>query len=165
MSGFEPIEGVFEHDKPTKYFLKIAGLISRLYPKARKIIEVGVGKSPYTILQLKSFLRKAEIMAVDINPEVIREINRMGIKAVYDDVFEPNKKIYEGADLIYFIRPPSELIPKLAELGRKVGTDVLIIPLSEDEYFSDLSGWERLEEDGIIAYLLRGSSPRIGSGL
>ncbi len=108
---------------------------------------------------------EAEIVATDIDPEAVKELNRMGIRAFIDDVFEPNEAVYEGADLIYFIRPPSELIPKLAELGRKVGADVLIIPLSEDEYFSDLSGWERLEEDGIIAYLLRGSSPRIGSGL
>lgn len=151
--------------KSSTYFSKIAQLISKLYPRARKIVEVGVGRSPHALLQLRSLLMEAEIVATDIDPEAVKELNRMGIRAFIDDVFEPNEEVYEGADLIYFIRPPSELIPKLAELGRKVGADVLIIPLSEDEYFSDLSGWERLEEDGIIAYLLRGSSPRIGSGL
>ncbi|MEM3897719.1 MAG: UPF0146 family protein, partial [Nitrososphaerota archaeon] len=139
--------------------------ISKLYPRARKIVEVGVGRSPHALLQLRSLLMEAEIVATDIDPEAVKELNQMGIKAFIDDIFKPNEKVYEGADLIYSIRPPSELIPKLAELGRKVGTDVLIIPLSEDEYLSDLSGWERLEEDGIIVYLLRGSSPRIRSGL
>lgn len=170
MSGEREIAGRYSTGPPSSaksptYFSKIAQLISKLYPKARKIVEVGVGRSPHALLQLRSLLIEAEIVATDIDPEAVKELNQMGIKAFIDDVFKPSEEVYKGADLIYFIRPPSELIPKLAELGRKVGTDVLIIPLSEDEYLSDLSGWERLEKDGIIAYLLRRSSPRIGSGL
>lgn len=144
--------------KPPTYFSKIAHLISKLYPRAKKIVEVGVGRSPYTLLQLKSLMPDVEIIATDIDPEVVRELNEMGIKSFIDDLHKPDERIYEGADLIYFIRPPFELIPKLAELGNRVRASVLIIPLSEDGYLSDLSGWERIVEDGLIAYHLRRSS-------
>jgi len=142
---------------PPTYFSKIAHLISKLYPKARKIIEVGVGRSPYTLLQLKSLLRDSEIIAVDIDQDVMRELNQIGIRAIVNDIFKPHWEIYEGADLIYSIRPPFEFIPRLAELGRSVGADVIVVPLSEDEYFSNLSMWERLKEGEVVAYLLRRS--------
>jgi len=142
---------------PPTYFSKIAHLISKLYPRARKIVEVGVGRSPHTLLQLKSLLPNAEIIATDINQEVVRELDEMGVKSLVDDIFEPDEKIYEGADLIYSIRPPFELIARLAKLGSRIGADVLIIPLSEDAYLSNLSGWERIVENELIAYLLRSS--------
>ena len=142
---------------PPTYFSKIAYLISKLYPRARKIIEVGVGRSPYTLLQLRSLLPNVEIVATDIDQEVVRELNGMGVKSLVDDIFEPDEEVYEGADLIYSIRPPFELIPRLAELGSRIGADILIIPLSEDAYLSNLSGWERIVENGLIAYLLRSS--------
>jgi uncharacterized UPF0146 family protein len=142
---------------PPTYFSKISHLISKLYPRARKIIEVGVGRSPYALLQLKSLLPDAEVMATDIDSEAMRELNEIGIKSLIDNLFEPDERIYEGADLIYSIRPPFELIPKLAELGGRVGTDILVVPLSEDEYLSDLSMWEKLKKDEIIAFLLRRS--------
>jgi len=142
---------------PPTYFSKIAHLISKLYPRARKIIEVGVGRSPYTLLQLRSLLPNVEIVATDIDQEVVRELNGMGVKSLVDDIFEPDEEVYEGADLIYSIRPPFELIPRLAELGSRIGTDILIIPLSEDVHLSNLSGWERIVENELIAYLLRSS--------
>ena len=142
---------------PPTYFSKIAYLISKLYPRARKIIEVGVGRSPYTLLQLRSLLPNVEIVATDIDQEVVRELNGMGVKSLVDDIFEPDEEVYEGADLIYSIRPPFELIPRLAELGSRIGTDILIIPLSEDVHLSNLSGWERIVENELIAYLLRSS--------
>jgi len=116
-----------------------------------------VGRSPYTLLQLRFLLPNAEIIATDIDPEAVRELSEMGVKSLVDDIFEPNERIYEGADLIYSIRPPSEIIPRLAELGSRIGADILIIPLSEDAYFSNLSGWERIVENGLIVYLLRKS--------
>jgi uncharacterized UPF0146 family protein len=142
---------------PPTYFSKIAYLISKLYPRARKIIEVGVGRSPYTLLQLRSLLPNVEIVATDIDQEVVRELNGMGVKSLVDDIFEPDEEVYEGADLIYSIRPPFELIPRLAELGSRIGADILIIPLSEDVHLSNLSGWERIVENELIAYLLRSS--------
>ena len=142
---------------PPTYFSKIAHLISKLYPRARKIIEVGVGRSPYTLLQLRSLLPNVEIVATDIDQEVVRELNGMGVKSLVDDIFEPDEEVYEGADLIYSIRPPFELIPRLAELGSRIGADILIIPLSEDVHLSNLSGWERIVENELIAYLLRSS--------
>jgi len=72
---------------PPTYFSKIAHLISKLYPRARKIVEVGVGRSPHTLLQLKSLLPDVEIIATDINQEVVRELNKMGVKSLVDDVF------------------------------------------------------------------------------
>jgi uncharacterized UPF0146 family protein len=143
---------------PPTYFSKIAHLISKLYLKARKIVEVGVGRSPHTLLQLRSLLSDAEIIATDIDPEAVRELNEMGIKSFIDDLFDPDERIYEGADLIYSIRPPFELIPRLAKLGSRIGADVLIILLSEDAHLSNLSGWERIAENELIVYLLKRSS-------
>ncbi len=150
--------GHLNSTKPPTYFLRIAHLISKLYPNAKKIVEVGVGRSPYALLQLKSLLQEAEIIAVDIDPGAVGELNQMGVKSVVDDISEPNMGVYEGADLIYSIRPPFELISKLAKLGKEVGANVLVIPLSENGYLSDLSEWDRIVDDGLIAFLLRRDS-------
>ena len=148
--------GRLNSTKPPKYFLEIAHLISNLYPNARKIVEVGVGRSPYTAIQLKSLLPGAEIIVTDVDRRVVRELARWNLNSVLDDISNPNLEIYENADLIYSIRPPFELIPKLASLGKRIGADVLIIPLSEDAYLSALSEeWRMIQRDGLIAYLLK----------
>ena len=91
-----------------------------------------------------------------IRDRVVRELARWNLNSVLDDISNPNLEIYENADLIYSIRPPFELIPKLASLGKRIGADVLIIPLSEDAYLSALSEeWRMIQRDGLIAYLLK----------
>jgi len=93
-------------------------------------------------------------MAVDVDKEAVKELRKMGLKAFVDDLTSPSLEIYEGADLIYSIRPPFELIPKIASLGARVGSDILIAPLPEDTHLSNLSGWKMLRLGEASIYVL-----------
>ena len=149
-------DGRLNSTKPPKYFLEIANIISKLYPNARKIVEIGVGKSPYTALYLKNLLPKAEIIVTDADREAVRYALSLNLNSFYDDVNNPNLEIYKGADIIYSIRPPFELIPKLESLRTKIKVDVIIAPLSEDAYLSSLEErWTRIDHPQILVYILR----------
>jgi uncharacterized UPF0146 family protein len=99
--------------------------ISQAYSRARKIVEVGIGGEDSIYNELKRNLQ-AEVMATD---------KFSGENISYDDAFEPDLKIYHGADLIYSIRPSPELIPVLREIAKKVGANLLIRPLSTDSHY------------------------------
>ena len=139
--------------KPPKYFQEIAEYISEKYPSAKKIIEVGIGRSPYTALLLQKLLPKTELKVVDVDREAVEELRKIGLRAFVDDLTNPSLEIYKGADLIYSIRPPFELIPNIASLGARTGSDILIAPLSEDAHLSDLSGWKMVKLDKVVIYL------------
>ena len=156
MRGKRSSDGRLNSTKPPKYFLEIANIISKLYPNARKIVEIGVGKSPYTALYLKDLLPKAEIIVTDADRGAVKYALSLNLNSVYDDVNDPNLEIYEGADIIYSIRPPFELIPKLESLRTKIKVDVIIAPLSEDAYLSSLEErWTRINHPQILVYILR----------
>jgi len=140
--------------KPPKYFQEIAEYISKKYPSAKKIVEVGIGRSPYTALLLQKLLPETELKVVDVDREVVEELRKIGLKAFVDDLTSPSLEIYEGADLIYSIRPPFELIPNIASLGARIGSDILIAPLSEDAHLSNLSGWKLLRLGEASIYVL-----------
>jgi len=91
---------------------------------------------------------------VDVDREAVEELRKIGLKAFVDDLTNPSLEIYRGADLIYSVRPPFELIPKIAALGIRTGSDVLIAPLSEDAHFSNLSGWKMLRLGEAAIYIL-----------
>ena len=142
--------------KPPKYFLELAEFISSRYSSARKIVEIGVGRSPYTALRLRKLLSKTDLILVDIDGRVVEDLRRLGFKAVKDDVQVPRLEIYKNADLLYSIRPPFELIPKLIDLASLIGSDLLIAPLSEDAYLSGVGrGFERIRLGEVVVYLLR----------
>lgn len=142
--------------KPPKYFSEIADLISKLYPDAKKIVEVGVGRSPYTAIRLKTLLPRAEIIVTDVDREALRYAARLNLNAIYDDVSRPKLEIYEGSDVIYSIRPPPELIHILEELGIRVGADILVAPLPEDVYLSSMKkNWMRIRGPPTSIYILR----------
>lgn len=108
----------------------IAGYIAQNYWSADKIVEVGVGKVPETVRELRRLLPKCQLVVTDIEePEELPE----GARFVYDDVTEPNVQIYEGAGLVYSIRPPSELQPFLFKIAREVGADLLIKSVADEE--------------------------------
>jgi len=156
MRGKRSSDGRLNSTKPPKYFLEIANIISKLYPNARKIVEIGVGKSPYTALYLKDLLPKAEIIVTDADRGAVKYALSLNLNSVYDDVNDPNLEIYEGADIIYSIRPPFELIPKLESLRTEIKVDVIIAPLSEDAYLSSLEErWTRIDHPQILVYILR----------
>jgi len=84
-----------------------------------KVVEVGVG----SYYEVAEFLKERgfEVITTDVTPR-----RRETLK---DDVNRPNLKIYEGASLIYSIRPPYEIQRSIVELAKKVGCDAIILPL------------------------------------
>ncbi len=120
----------------------IANYIAGNYGSADKIVEVGVGKVPETMRELRRLLPRCQLVVTDIEePEELPE----GVKLVRDDVTEPNVQIYEDASLVYSIRPPSELQPSLFKIARKVGADLLIKPIAGEEVLEggELANYER----------------------
>jgi uncharacterized UPF0146 family protein len=97
-----------------------------------KVVEVGVGLRP----EVAELCRPLRLLATD------REARALGdIRVEKDDIFSPRLEIYQGASLIFSIRPPLEMQQAIGELARKVNCDVLIRPL-EDE-IADLPGFSR----------------------
>lgn len=99
--------------------------ICKNYKNAKKIVEVGVGREFTVIRELRRNL-DAKIIATDI-----REKER-GKDFIKDDILNPDLKIYEGAELIYSLRPPPEFIPYLEKVARKAGADLIIKPMSTE---------------------------------
>ena len=108
--------------------------IARQYPSAPKIVEIGVGWLPDYAIELKKKLQDTEIIVVDVNNSIIESLRDLykNIDCLQDDVFEPKRRIYHAASLIYSIRPPPELHDKIAELGMNVKADVLIRTLGRE---------------------------------
>lgn len=89
-----------------------------------RIAEIGVGKFNM-IAQTISAKENITLIKTDIIPadeSVIR-----------DDITNPNLKIYEDVDLIYSIRPPSELQPHLVNLAQKINCQLIIKPLTNED--------------------------------
>lgn len=99
-----------------------AEYIALKYPRARKIMEVGVGRDFSVVNELKRLLNGAEIIPVDIE----------GRGAVRGDVTVSKSSLYRGADLIYAIRPNPELYPHLMKIAKKAEADLIIRPFSLD---------------------------------
>jgi uncharacterized UPF0146 family protein len=100
----------------------VTSYINTYYFGAKKIVEVGIGGEEVVYLELKKN-PKREVLAVDITPHG---------EVAYDDVIDPDLEIYQGADLIYSVRPPPEIIPYLQLIASAVEANLLIRPLSTD---------------------------------
>lgn len=138
------------------YFQVIAEFIVRHYPNAKKIIEIGVGKAPFTALILKKLIKNLDMVVIDKDQYVINNLRGLGLNGIVDDVWSPRIELYQDADLIYSIRPPFELFSKIVEIGKSVRSDVLIIPLVEDDYLaSPNKNLERIELSSGINCLYR----------
>ncbi len=98
------------------------GIIDYISENYKNVVEVGVGN--YTKIAHALEVRGLKVTATDINV-VWRDF-----PALIDDITEPDLSIYVGADLIYSIRPPMELVPYIEKVARKVCADMLIRPLS-----------------------------------
>lgn len=142
--------------KPPKYFLEIAELIANLYPDAEKIVEIGVGSAPWTLLKLRELLPRTTLLAVDVDQSSIMRLRELGLNAEVDDIFDPRVELYQKSDLIYSIRPPIELIDPIVRIAERVGTDALIFPLSEDSYLHEFkSPWVRVGHPSLLAFILK----------
>ena len=52
---------------------------------------------------------------------------------IKDDITNPNLELYENVDIIYSIRPPSELQPHLVNLAKEIGAELIIKPLTGED--------------------------------
>ena len=89
-----------------------------------KIAEVGIGKFDQIARKL-SCRKNITLIKTDILPK--------DSTVIRDDITNPNMKLYEGTDIIYSIRPPSELQPHLVRLAVKIGAQLIIKPLTNED--------------------------------
>ncbi len=89
-----------------------------------KIVEIGVGKFDGVYQYLKRN-ENINIIKTDILPD--------DNEVIVDDVTNPNMDLYKDADIIYSIRPPSELQPHIIKLSQKVNAHLIIKPLFNED--------------------------------
>lgn len=93
--------------------------------KYSHVVEIGIGHFPDVALALLQ--RGVRVFATDIKTFQYR-----GFKVVIDDIIEPDFSLYAALDLIYSLRPPSELVPFMMRLAERLSTDLIIKPLSSE---------------------------------
>jgi len=129
--------------------------ITENYSHARKIVEVGVGHRIDVAVKLKTRLSNAEVIVTDNDESWVRTHKAPGIKAVLDDVMRPRLALYLGAALVYSLHPPSELVPSLVDLAGKVGADLLLVPVMDEQEVFHAGQWRRLTNRGrTVGWLL-----------
>ncbi len=99
-------------------------ILSEVGDKQVKIAEIAVGKFD----EISKRLEKREnitLIKTDINPK--------DESVIRDDITNPNLELYRDVDIIYSIRPPSELQPHLVKLAGKVNSKLIIKPLTGED--------------------------------
>ena len=89
-----------------------------------KIAEIGVGKFD-RIANSLSERENITLIKTDISPK--------DATVIKDDITRPNIDLYKDVDIIYSIRPPSELQPHLVGLADKIGSQLIIKPLTNED--------------------------------
>ena len=107
-----------------EFILKLAIENSEKTGKKTKIVEIGAGKFQ-TISKNLSEKENIDIVMTDIDPA-----NENIIK---DDVFNPNMSIYNGADILFSIRPPAELQEAIMKIRDEVNATLIIKPLFNED--------------------------------
>ncbi|WP_405307007.1 UPF0146 family protein [Methanobrevibacter sp.] len=89
-----------------------------------KIAEIAVGK----------FDRIANYLASKDNIDLIKtDINPKDETVIRDDITNPNMDLYKDMDIIYSIRPPSELQPYIVKLAVEIDSQLIIKPLTNED--------------------------------
>lgn len=101
------------------------GLVDYISDRYNKTVEIGIGHCPDVAFAL--LRRGVHVFATDIE-----EFRYGGLKVIVDDIVEPNPSAYPPSDLIYSLRPPSELVPFMMRLAERLSTDLIIKPLSSE---------------------------------
>lgn len=99
-------------------------ILSAVKDNPVKIAEVGVGKFDMIANELSEH-DNITLIKTDILPK--------DSSVIKDDITNPNMELYEGTDIIYSIRPPSELQPYIAELALKINSQLIIKPLTNED--------------------------------
>ncbi|MBQ8017653.1 MAG: hypothetical protein IJ258_06055 [Methanobrevibacter sp.] len=99
-------------------------ILSAVKDNPVKIAEVGVGKFDKIANELSEH-DNITLIKTDILPK--------DSSVIKDDITNPNMELYEDTDIIYSIRPPSELQPYIAELALKINSQLIIKPLTNED--------------------------------
>ena len=103
----------------------VGNYIASHYTRA---IEVGVGRSE----EAARIVRDAGILlrCTDVRPlEIPNEL-----PFSRDDIFSPDVSLYQGAEVLYAIRPAPEMIPPLIELAGQINADLIVYHLGFESY-------------------------------
>lgn len=122
--------------------LQVADYIAENY--SGKVVEVGVGR--FTAVAEILAKRGFEVVVTDIVKRDVPE----GCRFYLDDITSPKIQIYEGASLIYSIRPPPELFSAILMVSQKIGADCIIKPLYGDYMDAKIVNYK-----GVQFYLVR----------
>ena len=99
-------------------------ILSVVDNKQVKIAEIGVGKFDRIANELSNH-ENITIIKTDIRPK--------DPSVIKDDITSPNLELYDNTDIIYSIRPPSELQPHLVNLALKIDSQLIIKPLTNED--------------------------------
>ena len=89
-----------------------------------RIAEVGIGR----------FSMISDILEKQDNITLIKtDISPADATVIRDDITNPNLDLYRDVDIIYSIRPPSELQPHLINLANEIGCRLIIKPLTNED--------------------------------
>ena len=64
---------------------------------------------------------------------LMTDIDPANENIIKDDVFKPDMSIYEGADILFSIRPPAELQEAIMKIRDKVNATLIIKPLFNED--------------------------------
>ena len=107
-----------------EFILKLAIENSEKTDKKTKIVEIGAGKFQIISKNL------SENENIDI---VMTDIDSANENIIKDDVFNPNMSIYNGADILFSIRPPAELQEAIMKIRDEVNATLIIKPLFNED--------------------------------
>jgi uncharacterized protein len=97
-------------------------------PRYRRAVEIGVGMNPDAALILRD--SGVLVLCTDIR----QNLRHDDLEVVTDDIFEPDVRLYAGADLLYAIRPGVEMVPPMIRLARQIDSDLIVYHLGHEIY-------------------------------
>jgi uncharacterized UPF0146 family protein len=113
-------------------------------------VEVGIGKNT-TAAQIL-YDAGARVRCTDVKDVPVPAC----LSFSPDDIFSPDISLYEGADVIYAIRPAIEMIPPLVIVAKRVQCDLLVYHLGFETYGN---GGEKIECGVLLHQYNKGSEP------
>jgi uncharacterized protein len=134
--------GSYKHIENT-----IGGYLASRYLRA---VEAGIGRNTLVAEMLST--AGVLVRCTDIkNREYPDQLH-----FVSDDVFDPDLSLYQGADVIYAIRPAIEMVPPLIGIARGVNSDLIIYHLGFEMYEN---GGEKIDCGVLLHRYFRRSEP------
>jgi uncharacterized UPF0146 family protein len=102
------------------------GYVCEHYPEGADVVEVGIGRRDETARCLAE-------EGFDVTATDVRDLGTQdAVEFVCDDVTSPDLSVYDGASLVYSVRPPYEIHAKIDAVARSVGADTLLAPLADE---------------------------------